>query len=76
MVSLPFHTPFGAKYISVSRFFLHFAYTYMGMAALGLSTEAMGTTMTPRPMVFCLNPLIINNVAFVGLSPDLLPTFY
>jgi hypothetical protein len=76
MVSLPFHAPFGAKFTYGGGFFLYFAYTFMGMAALGLSTEAMITLLTPRFMTFFLIPLIISNVAVAALPFDLQPTFY
>ncbi|CCO31528.1 Nitrosoguanidine resistance protein SNG1 OS=Saccharomyces cerevisiae (strain ATCC 204508 / S288c) GN=SNG1 PE=1 SV=1 [Rhizoctonia solani AG-1 IB] len=76
MVSLPFHAPFGAKYTYGGGFFLYFAYTYMGMAALGLATEAMVTLLTPRFMAFFLLPLIISNVSVTSLPFDLQPWFY
>ncbi|QRV72212.1 nitrosoguanidine resistance protein SNG1 [Ceratobasidium sp. AG-Ba] len=76
MVSLPFHAPFGAKFTYGGGFFLYFAYTYMGMAALGLATEAMVTILTPRFMAFFLIPLIIVNVSVAGLPFDLQPWFY
>ncbi|KAF8602424.1 hypothetical protein BDV93DRAFT_444098 [Ceratobasidium sp. AG-I] len=76
MVSLPFHAPFGAKYTYAGGFFLYFFYTYIGMAALGLATEAMVTILTPRFMAFFLIPLIISNVAVAVLPFDLQPTFF
>ncbi|CAE6496300.1 unnamed protein product [Rhizoctonia solani] len=76
MVSLPFHAPFGAKYTYAGGFFLYFAYTYMGMAALGLATEAMVTILTPRFMAFFLLPLIISNVSVTTMPFDLQPWFY
>jgi hypothetical protein len=76
MVSLPFHAPFGAKYTYAGGFFLYFVYTYMGMAALGLATEAMVTILTPRFMAFFLIPLIICNVSVATLPFDLQPWFY
>ncbi|GAB1526159.1 hypothetical protein RhiTH_009325 [Rhizoctonia solani] len=76
MVSLPFRAPFGAKYTYGGGFFLYFAYTYMGMAALGLATEAMVTILTPRFMAFFLLPLIISNVSVTALPFDLQPSFY
>ncbi|KAH7325194.1 hypothetical protein B0J17DRAFT_682613 [Rhizoctonia solani] len=76
MVSLPFHAPFGAKYTYGGGFFLYFAYTYMGMAALGLATEAMVTILTPRFMAFFLLPLIISNVSVTTMPFDLQPWFY
>ncbi|KAG8735475.1 hypothetical protein FRC10_010472 [Ceratobasidium sp. 414] len=76
MVSLPFHAPFGAKYSYGGGFFLYFAYTYMGMAALGLATEGMVTILTPRFMAFFLIPLIIVNVSVATLPFDLQPWFY
>ncbi|KAG9089874.1 hypothetical protein FRC06_001319 [Ceratobasidium sp. 370] len=76
MVSLPFHAPFGTKYTYAGGFFLYFAYTYMGMAALGLATEAMITILTPRFMAFFLIPLIIVNVSVATLPFDLQPWFY
>ncbi|QRW15611.1 nitrosoguanidine resistance protein SNG1 [Rhizoctonia solani] len=76
MVSLPFHAPFGAKYSYAGGFFLYFLYTYMGMTALGLATEAMVTILTPRFMAFFLIPLIISNVSVATLPFDLQPWFY
>ncbi|QRV72110.1 nitrosoguanidine resistance protein SNG1 [Ceratobasidium sp. AG-Ba] len=76
MVSLPFHAPFGSKYTYAGGFFLYFVYTYMGMAALGLATEAMITILTPRFMAFFLIPLIIVNVSVAVLPFDLQPWFY
>ncbi|KAG8685706.1 hypothetical protein FRC11_010194 [Ceratobasidium sp. 423] len=76
MVSLPFHPPFGAKYTYAGGFFLYFIYTYIGMAALGLATEAMITILTPRFMAFFLVPLIIVNVSVATLPFDLQPWFY
>ncbi|CAE6452389.1 unnamed protein product [Rhizoctonia solani] len=76
MISLPFHAPFGAKYTYAGGFFLYFAYTYMGMTALGLATEAMVTLLTPRFMAFFLLPLIIVNVSVTTMPFDLQPWFY
>ncbi|KAG8692181.1 hypothetical protein FRC08_009958 [Ceratobasidium sp. 394] len=76
MISLPFHAPFGTKYTYAGGFFLYFFYTYIGMAALGLSTEAMVTILTPRFMSFFLIPLIIANVAVATLPFELQPRFY
>lgn len=76
MVSLPFHAPFGAKYTYAGGFFIYFLYTYMGMAALGLATEAMVTILTPRFMAFFLLPLIIVNVSVTIMPFDLQPWFY
>ncbi|KAF8756448.1 hypothetical protein RHS01_04290 [Rhizoctonia solani] len=72
----PSVAPFGAKYTYGGGFFLYFAYTYMGMAALGLATEAMVTILTPRFMAFFLLPLIISNVSVTALPFDLQPSFY
>jgi hypothetical protein len=71
-----FHAPFGAKYSYAGGFFLYFVYTYMGMTALGLATEAMITILTPRFMTFFLIPLIISNVSVASLPFDLQPWFY
>ncbi|KAG8700338.1 hypothetical protein FRC11_013024 [Ceratobasidium sp. 423] len=76
MISLPFHAPFGAKYTYAGGFFLYFVYTYMGMAALGLATEAMVTILTPRFMAFFLLPLIISNVSVTTMPFDLQPWFF
>ncbi|KAB5590166.1 Nitrosoguanidine resistance protein SNG1 [Ceratobasidium theobromae] len=76
MISLPFHAPFGAKYSYAGGFFLYFLYTFMGMTALGFSTEAMVTILTPRFMAFFLIPLIISNVSVASLPFDLQPWFY
>ncbi|KAG8707663.1 hypothetical protein FRC08_000366 [Ceratobasidium sp. 394] len=76
MVSLPFHAPFRAKYTYAGGFYLYFAYMYMGMAALGLATEAKITILTPRFMVFFLLPLIIVSILVASMPIDLLPWFY
>lgn len=76
MISLPFHAPFDAKYSYAGGFFLYFVYTYLGMAALGLATEAMVTLLTPRFMAFFLLPLIISNVSVTTMPYDLQSTFY
>ncbi|QRV98234.1 nitrosoguanidine resistance protein SNG1 [Ceratobasidium sp. AG-Ba] len=76
MVSLPFHAPFGTKYTCAGGFFLYFAYTYMGMSALGLATEAMITILEPRFMAFFLIPLIIVNVSVTTMPFDLMAGFY
>ncbi|CEL62334.1 Nitrosoguanidine resistance protein SNG1 OS=Saccharomyces cerevisiae (strain ATCC 204508 / S288c) GN=SNG1 PE=1 SV=1 [Rhizoctonia solani AG-1 IB] len=76
MVSLPFHAPFGTRYTYAGGFFLYFLYTFMGMTALGLATEAMVTILTPRFMAFFLIPLIISNVSVAVLPFELQPWFY
>ncbi|KAF8596973.1 hypothetical protein BDV93DRAFT_500004 [Ceratobasidium sp. AG-I] len=76
MVSLPFQAPFDAKYTYAGGFFLYFVYTYFGMAALGLATEAMVTILTPRFMAFFLIPLIICNVSVASVPFELQPWFY
>lgn len=58
MISLPFHLPFGAKYTYGGGFFLFWVFVWMGMAALGLATEAMITFLGPRFMAFFLIPLV------------------
>ncbi|CAE6438385.1 unnamed protein product [Rhizoctonia solani] len=76
MISLPFHAPFGTKYTYAGGFFLYFVYTFLGMCALGLATEAMVTILTPRFMAFFLIPLIISNVSVAVLPFELQPWFY
>ncbi|KAG8708136.1 hypothetical protein FRC08_000093 [Ceratobasidium sp. 394] len=72
MVSLPFHASFGARSTYAGGFFHYFAYTYMGMAALGLATKAMITILTPRFMTFFLLPFIIVNISVATMPFDLL----
>ncbi|KAF9506164.1 hypothetical protein BS47DRAFT_1305609, partial [Hydnum rufescens UP504] len=76
MVALCFKVPFNAKYTRAGGFFVFWLYTYMGMAALGLATEAMITLLTERFMSYFLIPLIICNVAVAALPIVLEPWFY
>ncbi|KAG9019841.1 hypothetical protein FRB90_003430 [Tulasnella sp. 427] len=76
MISLPFKVTFGAKYSYAGGFFLFFLYVYMGMAALGLSTEAMVTLLTPRFIANFLLILIIYNVSVAAVPIVMQPSFY
>lgn len=66
MVSLPFKLTFGAKYSYAGGFFLFWVFVYLGMAGLGLATEAMITFLTPRFIAYFL-------VALVSLYRTLVP---
>lgn len=57
-------------------FFIFWLYVYMGMAALGLSTEAMITLLTPRFIANFLLILIIYNVSVASVPIVLQPSFY
>ncbi|KAG8911645.1 hypothetical protein FRC01_005605 [Tulasnella sp. 417] len=76
MVNLPFKITFGAKYSYAGGFFLFWVFVYMGMAALGLATEAMITLLTPRFIAYFLIALIISNVSVASVPIVLQPSFY
>ncbi|KAG8874409.1 hypothetical protein FRB97_005917 [Tulasnella sp. 331] len=76
MISLPFHVTFGDKYGYAGGFFLFWLFVYMGMAALGLSLEAMITVLTPRFTPFFLLFLVIYNVSTGTIPIELQPKFY
>ncbi|KAG8963014.1 hypothetical protein FRC03_003510 [Tulasnella sp. 419] len=76
MVSLPFKMTFDAKYGYGGGFFIFWLFIYMGMAALGLSTEAMITLTTPKFIAFFLLALIIFNVSTASNPIILQPGFY
>ncbi|CDZ98488.1 Domain of unknown function DUF3533 [Phaffia rhodozyma] len=67
MIDLPFKLPFGAKYTYAGGFFLWYVFVYMGMAALGLATEAVVTLVGPQFMAFFLIAWIIINVSEVSV---------
>ncbi|KAG8952839.1 hypothetical protein FRC00_006594 [Tulasnella sp. 408] len=76
MVSLPFKLTFGAKYSYAGGFFLFWLFVYLGMAGLGLATEAMITLLTPRFIAYFLVTLIIFNVSVASVPIALQPSFY
>ncbi|KIO28765.1 hypothetical protein M407DRAFT_176434 [Tulasnella calospora MUT 4182] len=76
MVNLPFKITFDAKYTYAGGFFLFWVFVYMGMAALGLATEAMITLLTPRFIAYFLIALIISNVSVASVPIVLQPSFY
>ncbi|KAG8950622.1 hypothetical protein FRC04_007246 [Tulasnella sp. 424] len=76
MVNLPFKITFGAKYTYAGGFFLFWVFVYLGMAGLGLATEAMITILTPRFVSYFLICLIISNVSVASVPIDLQPSFY
>ncbi|KAG9019318.1 hypothetical protein FRB90_004031, partial [Tulasnella sp. 427] len=76
MVNLPFKITFDAKYSYAGGFFLFWVFVYMGMAALGLATEAMITLLTPRFIAYFLIALIITNVSVASVPITLQPAFY
>ncbi|KAG8987044.1 hypothetical protein FRB90_003625 [Tulasnella sp. 427] len=76
MVNLPFKLTFGAKYSYAGGFFLFWVFVYMGMAGLGLATEAMITLLTPRFVAYFLIALIIFNVSVASVPIALQPGFY
>ncbi|KAG9047650.1 hypothetical protein FS837_001778 [Tulasnella sp. UAMH 9824] len=76
MINLPFKITFGAKYSYAGGFFLFWVFVYMGMAALGLATEAMITFLTPRFIAYFLIALIISNVSVASVPIVLQPSFY
>ncbi|WWD21471.1 hypothetical protein CI109_105957 [Kwoniella shandongensis] len=76
MISLPFKIHFGAHFTYAGGFFLWWFSSYLGMAALGLSTEFAITIMGPRFIAFFLIPLIIVNVSVAALPHELQPWIY
>ncbi|KAH8105297.1 hypothetical protein BXZ70DRAFT_515852 [Cristinia sonorae] len=71
LISLAFHLPFGGKYSFGTGFIVAWAYTYLGMMALGLSLESMITILRANFVPFFLFPLIVFNVAPVLLPDEL-----
>lgn len=76
MVSLPFKVTFGEHFGYGGGFFIFWLYVYMGMTALGLSTEAMITLLTPKFISYFLLVLIIFNVSVASVPIQLQPGFY
>ncbi|KAG8933505.1 hypothetical protein FRC02_011705 [Tulasnella sp. 418] len=76
MISLPFKLTFDAKFSYAGGFFIYWLYNYMGMASLGLATEAMLTALTQRFVVCFIISLIISNVSTASLPVELQPGFY
>ncbi|KAG8950619.1 hypothetical protein FRC04_007243 [Tulasnella sp. 424] len=76
MVNLPFKITFDAKYTYAGGFFLFWVFVYLGMAAMGLATEAMITLLTPRFIAYFLIALIITNVSVASVPIVLQPSFY
>ncbi|KAF9518190.1 hypothetical protein BS47DRAFT_1371079 [Hydnum rufescens UP504] len=76
MISLCFKVPFNAKFTHAGGFFLYWVFVFLSMTALGLSTEAMVTLLTPRFMTYFLFPLIISNVSVASVPIILEPWFY
>ncbi|KAI8976311.1 hypothetical protein BD414DRAFT_467212 [Trametes punicea] len=76
LVNLAFDLPLGTKFGAGAGFMVFWVYVYLGMAALGLSIEAMITIFTPRFTPFFLFILILYNVSPVVLPPELQPSIY
>ncbi|KAI0641589.1 hypothetical protein C8Q79DRAFT_918920 [Trametes meyenii] len=76
LVNLAFKLPLGTKFGLGGGFMLSWVYIYLGMAALGLSLEAMITILTPRFTPFFLFTLILYNVSPVVLPDELQPAIF
>ncbi|KAI0739998.1 hypothetical protein C8Q80DRAFT_208199 [Daedaleopsis nitida] len=76
LINVAFKLPLGTKFGDSAGFILSFFYIYLGMAALGLSIEAMITILTPRFAPFFLFTLILYNVSPVVLPDELQNPFY
>ncbi|KAI0820843.1 hypothetical protein BC628DRAFT_1422520 [Trametes gibbosa] len=76
LVNLAFRLPLGTKFGLGGGFMLSWVYIYLGMAALGLSIEAMITILTPRFTPFFLFLLILYNVSPVVLPDELQSPIY
>lgn len=88
LLNLAFKLPLGTKFGSEGTgFIVSFAFIYLGMAALGLSIEAMITLLTPRFVPFFLfilvrppfpisefsNPTDVRHQILYNVSPVVLP---
>ncbi len=58
LINVAFKLPLGTKFGDGLGFIISFVYLYLGMAALGLSLEAMITIFTPRFVPFFLFILV------------------
>lgn len=58
LINVAFKLPLGTKFGDGLGFIISFFYFYLGMAALGLSLEAMITILTPRFVPFFLFILV------------------
>ncbi|KAL5512381.1 hypothetical protein ACEPAG_3373 [Sanghuangporus baumii] len=77
LISVAFKLPFnGGRFSYGAGFMAFFGFVYLGMAALGLALEAMGTLLGPRFVPLFLVLLIIVNVSTAVLPPELLPGLY
>ncbi|KAI1787220.1 hypothetical protein LXA43DRAFT_719015 [Ganoderma leucocontextum] len=76
LVNVAFKLPLGTKFGEGVGFILSFVYLYLGMAALGLSLEAMITIFTPRFVPFFLFILILYNISPVVLPNELQNPLY
>ncbi|WVQ98009.1 hypothetical protein IAU59_005129 [Kwoniella sp. CBS 9459] len=76
MINLPFKIHFGTHFTYAGGFFLWWFTLFLGMSALGLSTEFMITVLGPRFVSFFLFPLIISNVSVVTLPHELQPWIF
>ncbi|KAM5536448.1 hypothetical protein V8D89_009884 [Ganoderma adspersum] len=77
LVNVAFKLPLGTKFGSEGLgFIVSFFYLYLGMAALGLSLEAMITIFTPRFVPFFLFILILYNISPVVLPNELQNPLY
>ncbi|KAI0368207.1 hypothetical protein BV20DRAFT_948570 [Pilatotrama ljubarskyi] len=76
LINLAFKLPLGTKFGLGAGFIISSAYIYLGMAALGLSIEAMITILTPRFTPFFLFMLILYNVSPVVLPDELQSPIY
>ncbi|KAF9504755.1 hypothetical protein BS47DRAFT_616650 [Hydnum rufescens UP504] len=70
---LCFKVSFNARHSRAGGFFVFCLYNFM---ALGFSTEAMATLLTPKYMTYFLVPLIIFNTAVCSLQITLEPRVY
>ncbi|KAI9069931.1 hypothetical protein FKP32DRAFT_1670972 [Trametes sanguinea] len=76
LINLAFDLPLGTKFGAGAGFLVFCVYVYLGMAALGLSIEAMITILTPRFTPFFLFTLILYNVSPVVLPDELQPAIF
>ncbi|KZS88478.1 hypothetical protein SISNIDRAFT_552553 [Sistotremastrum niveocremeum HHB9708] len=67
---------FFRRFTYAQGFITFWAFVWMGMASLGLATEAVVTVLQARFMAFFLVPMIIANVSVAALPNDVQPSLY
>ncbi|KAH9825005.1 hypothetical protein DFH28DRAFT_942522 [Melampsora americana] len=72
LISLAFKVPF-SRYYGRGGFLIYWAMSFLGMAALGFSVEALITILTPRFIPYFLVLWLITNISISSSPIDMLP---